>query len=217
MAEADGKMSQLPGIAMVTRRHGAANAHVGLHKAWQDATRILLFVGLTPFAHRDREAFQEFDIKGWFDTSVKRVMVLDHADRPSEILAEAMFAAVSGRPGPVVIGLPEDVIEKNIHAAIHPPIPVAAGGMTRAGSAALKTALSVAAKPLFVTGGNDWTQEAADALTNWLEHHHLPTASFPRRSSAPLPRSSPSAPRTRPRGWPTTPNTGWWPTSSPRT
>jgi acetolactate synthase-1/2/3 large subunit len=83
MAEADGKMNQRPGIAMVTRGPGAANAHVGLHTAWQDSTPMLLFVGLIPFAHRDREAFQEFDIKAWFDTGAKRVMVLDHAERAS--------------------------------------------------------------------------------------------------------------------------------------
>ena len=100
MAEADGKMNQRPGIAMVTRGPGAANAHVGLHTAWQDSTPMLLFVGLIPFAHRDREAFQEFDIKAWFDTGAKRVMVLDHPERASEIVAEAMFAAMSGRPGP---------------------------------------------------------------------------------------------------------------------
>ena len=110
MAEADGKMNQRPGVAMVTRGPGAANAHVGLHTAWQDSTPMLLFVGLIPFAHRDREAFQEFDIKAWFDTGAKRVMVLDHPERASEIVAEAMFAAMSGRPGPVVVGLPEDII-----------------------------------------------------------------------------------------------------------
>ena len=101
MAEADGKMNQLPGIAMVTRGPGAANAHVGLHTAWQDSTPMVLFVGLIPFAHRDREAFQEFDIKAWFDSGAKRVMVLDHAERASEIVAEALFAAMSGRPGPL--------------------------------------------------------------------------------------------------------------------
>ena len=130
MAEADGKMNQRPGVAMVTRGPGAANAHVGLHTAWQDSTPMLLFVGLIPFAHRDREAFQEFDIKAWFDTGAKRVMVLDHPERASEIVAEAMFAAMSGRPGPVVVGLPEDIIRAQIDPALHPPIPVAAGGMS---------------------------------------------------------------------------------------
>jgi acetolactate synthase-1/2/3 large subunit len=124
-------------------------------------------VGLIPFAHRDREAFQEFDIKAWFDTGAKRVMVLDHAARASEIVAEALFAAMSGRPGPVVVGLPEDVIRQQIPAELHPPIPVATGGMTTVDAAALADALAVSSKPLFVTGGNDWTQEAADQLTRW--------------------------------------------------
>ncbi|MEO8284528.1 MAG: thiamine pyrophosphate-binding protein, partial [Pseudarthrobacter sp.] len=176
MAEADGKMHQRPGIAMVTRGPGAANAHVGLHTAWQDSTPMLLFVGLIPFAHRDREAFQEFDIKAWFGTGAKRVMVLDHAERASEIVAEAMFAAMSGRPGPVVVGLPEDIIRHQIDPALHPAIPVAAGGMSSTDAAALEAALAESRKPLFVTGGNDWTQAAADQLTGWLERHHIPAA-----------------------------------------
>lgn len=176
MAEAEGKMNQLPGIAMVTRGPGAANAHVGLHTAWQDSTPMVLFVGLIPFAHRDREAFQEFDIKAWFDTGAKRVMVLDHAERASEIVAEAIFAAQSRRPGPVVVGLPEDVIRQQIDADLHPPIPVAAGGMTTTDTEALRAALAASSKPLFVTGGNDWTQQGADQLTRWLENHHIPAA-----------------------------------------
>ncbi|MET4538441.1 acetolactate synthase-1/2/3 large subunit [Arthrobacter bambusae] len=176
MAEADGKMNQVPGVAMVTRGPGAANAHVGLHTAWQDSTPLVLFVGLIPFAHRDREAFQEFDIKAWFDTGAKRVMVLDHAERASEIVAEAFFAAMSGRPGPVVVGLPEDIIQQQIAPTLHPPIPVATGGMTTTDSDALAAALSSSSKPLFVTGGNDWTQEGADQLTEWLERHQIPAA-----------------------------------------
>jgi acetolactate synthase-1/2/3 large subunit len=191
MAEADGKMNQMPGIAMVTRGPGAANAHVGLHTAWQDSTPMVLFVGLIPFAHRDREAFQEFDIKAWFDTGAKRVMVLDHAERASEIVAEAMFAAMSGRPGPVVVGLPEDVIRQTIPAELHPPIPVATGGMTTEDSAALANALAASSKPLFVTGGNDWTQEGADKLTRWLEKHHIPAAAE-WRTQGTVPFDSPS-------------------------
>lgn len=191
MAEADGKMHQLPGVAMVTRGPGAANAHVGLHTAWQDATPMVLFVGLIPFGHRDREAFQEFDIKAWFDTGVKRVMVVDHAERASEIVAEAFFAAMSGRPGPVVIGLPEDVIRQQIPAALHPPIPVATGGMTTTDSDALAAALAASTKPLFVTGGNDWTQEGADQLTRWLEKHHIPAAAE-WRTQGTIPFDSPS-------------------------
>ncbi|TWD48090.1 acetolactate synthase-1/2/3 large subunit [Arthrobacter sp. AG367] len=191
MAEADGKMNQLPGIAMVTRGPGAANAHVGLHTAWQDSTPLVLFVGLIPFAHRDREAFQEFDIKAWFDSGAKRVMVLDHAERASEIVAEALFAAMSGRPGPVIVGLPEDVIRQQISVELHPPIPVATGGMTTVDAEALSAALAASSKPLFVTGGNDWTQEAADQLTHWLEKHHIPAAAE-WRTEGTVPFDSPS-------------------------
>ncbi|WP_225873679.1 thiamine pyrophosphate-dependent enzyme [Zafaria cholistanensis] len=191
MAEADGKMNQRPGIAMVTRGPGAANAHVGLHTAWQDSTPMVLFVGLIPFEHRDREAFQEFDIKAWFDTGAKRVMVLDHAERASEIVAEAMFAAMSGRPGPVVVGLPEDIIREQVDPAPHPVIPVATGGMTVTDWKALKAALEEAEKPLFVLGGNDWTQEGADSLTAWLEEHRIPAA-VEWRCEGTIPFSSPS-------------------------
>ena len=176
MAEADGKLNSLPGVAMVTRGPGAANAHVGLHTAWQDATPMVLFVGLIPFEHREKEAFQEFDPHQWFASGAKRVMVLDHAERASEYVAEAMFAAVSGRPGPVVVGLPEDVITREIDAALHPRIPVAGGGMTVQDWKALRTALEQSEKPLFVFGGNDWSHEGARAFTRWLEEHSIPAA-----------------------------------------
>lgn len=176
MAEADGKLLQIPGVAMVTRGPGAANAHVGLHTAWQDSTAMVLFVGLIPFEHREKEAFQEFDPKSWFAQGAKRVMVLDHPARASEIVAEAMFAASAGRPGPVVVGLPEDIIKQEIDATIHPYIPVAGGGMTVSDWKSLKSSLLESEKPLFVFGGNDWTHEAAAKFTTWLEEHSLPAA-----------------------------------------
>lgn len=191
MAEAEGKLNDVPGVAMVTRGPGAANAHVGLHTAWQDSTPLVLFVGLIPFQHRDREAFQEFDPKAWFGTGAKRVMVLDHPERASEIVAEAMFAAVSGRPGPVVVGLPEDVIREKVTVPVHPPIPVATGGMTVEDWKALKSALVESEKPLFVFGGNDWTDEGAKAFTAWLEDHQL-AAAAEWRCEGLVPFSSPS-------------------------
>ena len=151
----------------------------------------MLFVGLIPFQHRDREAFQEFDPKAWFGTGAKRVMVLDHPERASEIVAEAMFAAVSGRPGPVVVGLPEDVIREKVTVPVHPPIPVATGGMTVEDWKALKSALVESEKPLFVFGGNDWTDEGAKAFTAWLEDHQL-AAAAEWRCEGLVPFSSPS-------------------------
>ncbi|MGW9114327.1 thiamine pyrophosphate-dependent enzyme [Microbacterium sp. NPDC055683] len=176
MAEAEGKLSDLPGVAMVTRGPGAANALVGLHTAWQDSTPLILFVGLIPKDHRDREAFQEFDIHGWFDKGAKRVLVLDSAERASETVAEAVFAARSGRPGPVVVGLPEDIVREHVDASVHPPIPVACGGIAGLDAAALVEALAQAEKPLFVTGGSDWTPESAAQLTGWLERQGIAAA-----------------------------------------
>ncbi|OFL64454.1 thiamine pyrophosphate-dependent enzyme [Brevibacterium sp. HMSC063G07] len=191
MAEAMGKLTDTPGVAMVTRGPGAANAHVGLHTAWQDSTAMVLFVGLIPFEHREKEAFQEFDPKSWFDTGAKRVMVLDHPERASEIVAEAMFAASSGRPGPVVVGLPEDIITQAHSSVIHPPIPVAKGGMTVEDWKDLKSTLQRAERPLFVFGGNDWTHSAAEEFTEWLEAHRLPAAAE-WRCQGTVPFSSPS-------------------------
>lgn len=191
MAEADGKLNDIPGVAMVTRGPGAANAHVGLHTAWQDSTAMVLFVGLIPFEHREKEAFQEFDPKRWFASGAKRVMVLDHPARASEVVAEAMFAASAGRPGPVVVGLPEDVITELVDTPIHPTIPVALGGMTVDDWKSLRTSLLESEKPLFVTGGNDWTLQSTQALTSWLEEHSLPAAAE-WRTEGTVPFDSPS-------------------------
>ncbi|QUY61970.1 Acetolactate synthase isozyme 2 large subunit [Gulosibacter molinativorax] len=191
MAEADGKLLDVPGVAMVTRGPGAANAHVGLHTAWQDSTAMVLFVGLIPFEHREKEAFQEFDPKQWFESGAKRVMVLDHPNRASEIVAEAMFAASAGRPGPVVVGLPEDVIKEIVDGRVHPQIPVATGGMTVTDWKSLRDSLLESERPLFITGGNDWTDGAARELSKWLEEHSLPAAAE-WRTEGTVPFDSPS-------------------------
>jgi acetolactate synthase I/II/III large subunit len=176
MAETDGKLAARPGVAMVTRGPGAANAFIGVHTAWQDATPMVLFVGLIPVADRDREAFQDFDIRAWFGTTAKRVLVLDRAERASEIVAEAFFAATSGRPGPVVVGLPEDVLTAEAVAELHPVIPNASGGITPEDAAVLTESLAQAKRPLFITGGNGWTPQSARQLTAWLEERGLPGA-----------------------------------------
>ncbi|GAA4156785.1 thiamine pyrophosphate-dependent enzyme [Leifsonia shinshuensis] len=191
MAEAEGKIGRLPGIAMVTRGPGAANAHVGLHTAWQDSTPMILFVGLIPTAHRGREAFQEFDIQAWFDSGAKAVFVLDSAARAAELVAEAIFTARSGRPGPVVVGLPEDVLTEKIPGLRHPELPVAGGGLTRRDGIALAGALARSERPLFVTGGSDWDDDTTQKLTAWLERHHIPAAAEWRTEGV-VPFDSPS-------------------------
>lgn len=174
MAEAHGKFTGEPGVAMVTRGPGAANAFVALHSAWQDGTPMVLFVGLIPVADRMRESFQEFDPHAWFGTQAKRVFVLDEASRASEIVAEAFFAAKSGRPGPVVVALPEDVITHDFTGRIHPPLPVAEGAVSARQLETLKTALQGAQKPLIFVGGQRWTPEAAAGLTAFAELNNIP-------------------------------------------
>ena len=110
---------------------------IAIHQAWQDGTPLVLFVGLVPLGHRQRESFQDFDIRGWFGTTTKRVLVLDEPGRAGEIVAEAFFTARSGRPGPVVVGLPEDVLRgPGPGDAVH-PLPVSDGAVDpgRAGRA----------------------------------------------------------------------------------
>ena len=177
MAEAEGKLSDVPGVAMVTRGPGAANAFVAVHTAWQDSTPMVLFVGLVPVADRDRESFQEFDIRAWFGTTAKQVLVLDRAERASETVAQAFHAARSGRPGPVVVGLPEDVITQPVAPTVRPPIPVSGGGVGQEDARVLREALAAARRPLVITGGNDWDQPTSTALTHWLEERQVPALS----------------------------------------
>ncbi|WP_427019260.1 thiamine pyrophosphate-dependent enzyme (plasmid) [Pseudarthrobacter sp. P1] len=174
MAEAHGKFTGEPGVAMVTRGPGAANAYVAVHSAWQDGTPMVLFVGLIPTADRMRESFQEFDPYAWFGTQTKRVFVIDEAERASEIVAEAFFAAKSGRPGPVVVGLPEDVITHDFTSRLHQPIAVAEGGVSPAELEQLTSTLGRAQRPLIFIGGQRWTPESAAAVTRFAENNGIP-------------------------------------------
>ena len=174
MAEAHGKATGQPGVAMVTRGPGAANAYVGIHTAWQDATPLVLFVGLIPTSDRDRESFQEFDPKAWFGTQAKQVFVLDDPERASRVVAEAFFQAQQGRPGPVIVGLPEDVLHKEYTGTIHPPIPVAEGALSDDHLDLLSRELSRAERPLIFAGGPRWTPETAEKITSFAEEHRIP-------------------------------------------
>lgn len=177
MAEAHGKLTGKPGVAMVTRGPGASNAFVGIHLAWQDSTPLVLFVGLIPFGHRMKEAFQEFDPYAWFGTQTKRVFVLDEAERASEVVAEAFFAATSGRPGPVVVGLPEDVITELVDVPVVAPIPVTEGAVSDEELADLKAALEGAQRPAMLLGGPRWTPEASRQVTAFAERNGIPVVS----------------------------------------
>ncbi|MDK8685456.1 thiamine pyrophosphate-dependent enzyme [Corynebacterium pseudodiphtheriticum] len=174
MAEAHGKATGQPGVAMVTRGPGAANAFVGIHTAWQDATPLVLFVGLVPTSDRDRESFQEFDIKAWFGTQAKRVYVLDDASRASRVVAEAFHLATQGRPGPVIIGLPEDVLHQEFTGDLCNPLPASHGAFSDADLDYLASELRTAEKPLIFAGGAHWTPETSAAVQKFAEQQQIP-------------------------------------------
>lgn len=174
MAEAYGKATGEPGVAMVTRGPGASNAFVGVHTGWQDGTPMVIFVGLIPFSDRDRESFQEFDPKAWFGTQAKQVFVLDDPTRASRVVAEAFFQAKQGRPGPVIVGLPEDVLYQDFAGEIEEPIPVTEGAVSAADAAYVSEKLAAAKKPLIFAGGGRWTPESARAIEKFAEINQIP-------------------------------------------
>ena len=181
MAEAMGKMTGTPGVAFVTRGPGATNASGGVHVAMQDSTPMVLFVGQIARGHRDREAFQEVDYRAMFGPLAKWVAEIDDADRLPEYVARAFQIATSGRPGPVVLALPEDMLSGP--CAADPRAPSAAP-MARAGRAtadALHAFLTGAKRPLVVVGGSQWSQQAAHDLALWSDALNLPVATTFRR------------------------------------
>ncbi|HEY3683139.1 MAG TPA: thiamine pyrophosphate-dependent enzyme [Streptosporangiaceae bacterium] len=176
MAEAYGKLTGRPGVCFTTRAPGAANALVGLQTAAEDATPVVLFVGLVPRGHRDRAAFQEFDLRGVFGTVAKLVETIDDAARVPEYVARAFAAACSGRPGPVVLGLPEDMLADVAVTADVDPLPVAEGAVSAEERDRLARLLSAARRPLVVAAGSRWTPAARDDLREWAQRWSLPVA-----------------------------------------
>lgn len=175
MALAEGRLTGRAGVAMVTRGPGAANAFIAVHTAWQDATPMVLFVGLIPVPDRGREAFQEFDLTGWFGSTAKHVTTLDDPSSAARVVTEAMRIARSGRPGPVVIGLPEDIIRLSAEGATTLEPTVAVG--PEAGAAAideLVARLTRSERPVVVVGGEGWSAETGRTLIDWATRHSIP-------------------------------------------
>ncbi|WP_406462881.1 thiamine pyrophosphate-binding protein [Streptomyces sp. NBC_01622] len=175
MALAEGRLTGLPGVAMVTRGPGAANAFIAVHTAYQDATPMLLFVGLVPVPDRGRESFQEFDLTGWFGSTAKKVVMLDDPTAAARVVAESVHVARSGRQGPVVIGLPEDIL--TLPAGPSRPVQPLAVPRPRAAEAELKELVrrfEHARRPLVVVGGEGWTAESGQELMRWATRHSIP-------------------------------------------
>jgi acetolactate synthase-1/2/3 large subunit len=180
MAEAQGKLTGRPGVCFVTRGPGATNASIGLHTAFQDSTPMVLFVGDVASDARDREAFQEVDYNAFFGPSTKgmakRVERIDDPRRIPEYVARAFATAMNGRPGPVVLVLPEDMLTQAVDAA---PLPRAEPVQAWADPGALRelrTLLLAAERPLVIAGGGGWTPQSAAALQRFAENWQLPVA-----------------------------------------
>jgi acetolactate synthase-1/2/3 large subunit len=181
MAEADGKLTGKPGICMVTRGPGATHASIGVHIAQQDSTPMILFIGQIARDQKGREAFQEVDYVATFGDMAKWVVEIDDAGRVPEIMARAFHTAVSGRPGPVVVSLPEDMLVDPCHAPdcavtpVHAPVPAPAA------VSAVTQALKSAQRPLLLVGGPNWTDADRDALAVFAQRWNLPVACAFRR------------------------------------
>ena len=178
MAEAQGKLTGRPGICFVTRGPGATNASVGLHTAFQDSTPLILFVGQVASDQRDREAFQEVDYRQMFGPGTlgmaKWVGEVQSADRLPEYVSRAFHTALQGRPGPVVLVLPEDMLTQATSAAVLPRAVPAQAWPAPGALRDLRTMLLAARRPLVIAGGSGWDAEAANALQRFAENWQLP-------------------------------------------
>ena len=182
-AEAWGKLTGRPGIVMVTRGPGATNASAGLHVGRQDSTPMIMFVGQVGRSMRGREAFQEIDFTRMFGEVAKWVFEIDDPERVPEIVSRAFYEATSGRPGPVVLALPEDMLRVPV-AAANPRGWVQVEtwpGLTQ--MAQLQKMLWAAERPLVIAGGSRWSEAAVAGLRRFAERFDLPVACSLRRQS----------------------------------
>ena len=183
MAEADGKLTGRPGICFVTRGPGATHASVGVHTAFQDSTPMILFIGQVARDARDREGFQEVDYRAMFGPLAKWAAEIDDAARIPEYIARAYHVAMSGRAGPVVLSLPEDMLSETVAPPRYVPLVAAAGAAPReADLKNLAGMLAGATRPLLIVGGSGWTRESCQGLLEFASRNGLPwVASFRRQ------------------------------------
>ena len=178
MAEAVGKLTGRPGVCFVTRGPGATNASIGVHTAFQDSTPMVLFVGDVASDTRDREAFQEVNYLSFFGPSTggmaKRVERIDDAKRIPEYVARAFATAMNGRPGPVVVVLPEDMLTQMADAVPLPKVMPVEAWIAPELANSLRDMLLKAERPLVIAGGSGWTVQAAQALQRFAENWSLP-------------------------------------------
>ena len=175
-AEAWGKLTGSPGIAFVTRGPGATNASVGLHTAMQGSTPMVLFVGQASTSHLGREAFQEVDYRAFFGPLVKWATQIDKADRIPEVVSRAFVTAQSGRPGPVVVALPEDVLSAATDVAAGRPVRIPEPAPSGADIEEVAELLEGAERPLMLVGGGGWNDAGRRSLRSFAETNSVPVA-----------------------------------------
>ncbi|GEN23684.1 acetolactate synthase large subunit [Halomonas cupida] len=174
MAEAFGKLTGDPGICFVTRGPGATNASIGVHTAFQDSTPMILFIGQVGNDFVEREAFQEIDYRRMFGPMAKWVAQIDATDRIPEYVARAWRVATNGRPGPVVLALPEDTLWGEAEVADAEPMARLHGYPGQSQLDELKARLAEAERPFLLLGGSGWTEEAQQQMTAFARRFNLP-------------------------------------------
>ena len=185
MADADGKMTGRPGIAFVTRGPGATNASAGVHVAFQDSTPMILFIGDVARGDRDREGFQEIDFPAFFGPIAKWAARIEDARRIPEYIYRAYRVATAGRPGPVVLALPEDMLTDEVEAR-RPSARSAGRGRARSRRrpGPVRIAQGGRPSPIAIVGGADWSPRAAHHFANFAFRHGIPVAAAFRRQDA---------------------------------
>ena len=178
MAEAVGKLTNRPGICFVTRGPGASNASIGVHTAFQDSTPMVLFVGDVAADQRDREAFQELDYGSFFGPGTrgmaKRVERIDDPERIPEYVMRAFATAMNGRPGPVVLVLPEDMLTKMVSARPLARVEPVQAWSDPGAIRQLREMMLASTRPFVIAGGGGWTVQSAQALQRFAENWQLP-------------------------------------------
>jgi len=181
MAEAYGKLTGKPGVLLVTRGPGACNASIGIHTAFQDSTPMVVLVGQVARHQIDREAFQEVDFRQMFAPLAKWVAQIDMADRVPELINQAFQVATSGRPGPVVLALPEDMLRDRREAAAVGPYRAVRAHPGAADLAELRRLLGAARRPAMLVGGSGWDDEACRDIARFAQANDLPVCCSFRR------------------------------------
>ena len=176
MAEAYGKLTGRPAVAMGTRGPGACNGSIGVHTAMQDSTPMVVFIGQVARDQEYREAFQEVDYHQFYGAICKSVVQIDRAERVPELVSQAFHLATSGRPGPVAVSIPEDMQRDMVNVEDARPFQVVRPEVGEAPMAALRDALAAAARPLLVLGGAGWSGKACTDILSFAEGSEIPVA-----------------------------------------